>query len=119
MAMTPEGDVRITWQLPDGQVLESPGWSRLNLLACADTVDLDIPQACGGHAECGTCRVRLLSGELTPARIEELDLIKKYARRFQANERLACQTRPRGDVTVAVLAVRPPDLRDLAEEGEG
>jgi ferredoxin len=113
MSMTPEGDVRIQWHLPDGSVMEAPGWTRLNLLACADTVDLDIPQACGGHAECGTCRVRLLSGELTPSRIEEQDLMRKFPRRFQAHERLACQTRPRGDVALAVLAVRPPDLREV------
>jgi ferredoxin len=115
MSMTPEGDVRIQWHGPDGAVIEAPGWTRLNLLACADTVDLDIPQACGGHAECGTCRVRLISGELTPSRIEEQDLMRKHARRFQHGERLACQARPRGDVAIALIAVRPPDLREVEE----
>jgi|GEM_PF-971631 len=113
--MALEGDHRIRWHLPDGSVVDAPGWARLNLLACADTVDIDIPQACGGHAECGTCRVRILSGELTPTRAEEKDLMTRHAKRFRDHERLACQTRPRGDCEVAVLALMPPDLRDVAD----
>lgn len=116
--MTLEADARIRWHLPDGEILDAPGWSRLNLLACADTVDLDIPQRCGGHAECGTCRVRVLSGELTPIRGEERDLMARHAKRFQDRERLACQCRPRGEVEIALLAVMPRDLREIEEEDE-
>lgn len=108
-------ELTITWHLPDGRTLATPGWSKLNLLAHADTHDLELPQACGGHAECGTCRVRILAGELTPARHEERELMTRHARRFRQAERLACQARPLGDVTVEVLAMIPPDLRDVAD----
>jgi ferredoxin len=113
-----EPELTITWHLPDGQTLVTGGWSRLNLLAHADTYDLELPQKCGGHAECGTCRVRILSGELSPARHEERDLMTRHARRFEQGERLACKARPLGDVAVRVLAMIPPDLRDI-EETEG
>ena len=45
-----EPELTITWHLPDGQTLVTGGWSRLNLLAHADTYDLDLPQQCCGHA---------------------------------------------------------------------
>ena len=114
MAMEPE--LSITWQLPDGSTLETPGWTKLNLLAHADTYDLELPQSCGGHGECGTCRVRVVAGELTPIRHEEGTLMTKHAKRFRQGERLACQARPRGDVVVQVLAMAPPDLRDVEDE---
>lgn len=108
--MDPE--LLITWQLPDGTTLETPGWTRLNLLAHADTYDLELPQACGGHGECGTCRVRIVSGALTPIRHEEGSLMARHRGRFRQGERLSCQARPQGDVVVQVLAMVPPDLRD-------
>lgn len=114
----PERDYTITWQLPDGTTLDGPAWGKLNLLAHADTHDLDLPQACGGHGECGTCRVRVVLGELTPVRHEEATLMQRHHKRFKDRERLACQARPRSDMTIAVLAIVPPDLRDV-EESEG
>ena len=109
----------ITWRFPDGSTRATPGFCKLNLLAHADTWDLELPQACGGHGECGTCRVRLVAGELTPVRHEEQSLMARHARRFGQGERLACQARPRGDVVIQVLAMIPPDLRDVEAEAEG
>jgi len=114
-----EPELKITWRLPDGETLETGGWSRLNLLAHADTFDLELPQKCGGHAECGTCRVRIEAGELSPVRHEERDLMTRHAGRFERGERLACKARPLGDVVVRVLAMIPPDLREVEEAEEG
>lgn len=112
-----KGELTITWRLPDGEKLQTTGWQKLNLLGHADTFDLEIPQACGGHAECGTCRVRIIAGELTPVRHEEGELMRRHAKRFSAGERLSCQCRPLSDVEVEILALMPPDLRDLEDEG--
>lgn len=112
----PSGELTITWHLPDGTERTTAGWSKLNLLGIADTFDLELPQACGGHGECGTCRVRILSGLLTPIRHEESELMRKHRKRFRNDERLSCQCRPLGDVHVVVLAQMPPDLRDEAED---
>ncbi len=109
-----EPDYRLTWVLPDGARVEGPAWGKLNLLAHADTHDLELPQACGGHAECGTCRVRVVAGEMTPVRHEEAELVQRHAKRFRDRERLACQARPRSDSVVEILAIAPPDLRDVA-----
>jgi ferredoxin len=108
--MDPE--LTITWRLPTGDERVDPGWTKLNLLGHADTHDLELPQACGGYAECGTCRVRIISGEVTPIRHEERELMTRHAKRFRQGERLACQARPLGDVVVEVLAMMPRDLRD-------
>ncbi|MFO0750923.1 MAG: 2Fe-2S iron-sulfur cluster-binding protein [Myxococcota bacterium] len=110
-------EYEITWRLPDGGEVRGPAWGKLNLLGHADTHDLDLPQACGGHGECGTCRVRVVAGELTPIRHEEAALMARHAKRFRGGERLACQARPRSDVTIEVLAIIPPDLRELEEAG--
>ncbi len=64
-----------------------------------------IPHAsvCGGRGRCSTCRVRITSGTETlppPAPAEERVLQRLGA---APDVRLACQTRPRGDVTLALL----------------
>ena len=112
--MQPE--FRITWCLPDGTTLETDGFGVLNLLGHADTYDLEIPQKCGGQAECGTCRVRIESGEVTPCQGDERHLIERHASRFSDGERLSCRARPRSDCTVRVLALMPPDLRDFESD---
>lgn len=114
-----DAEYRITWQLPDGSRRASDGYRPLNILAHADMVELDLPQACGGKAECGTCRVIVHAGETTPVSGEEARLMRRFPKRFEAGERLACQCRPRGDLTVELLRLRPPDLRELEAEAEG
>jgi len=106
----------LTWRFPGGHTLQGPGYRPLNLLAHAEIEGVTVPQACGGQAECGTCRVKVISGEVTDASADELDLRSRYPKRFAPNERLACRARPRSDVVVEVRATRPPDLRDLDGE---
>ncbi|MEZ4267339.1 MAG: 2Fe-2S iron-sulfur cluster-binding protein [Myxococcota bacterium] len=106
-------DYRILWHLRDGSTQASDGYGPLNLLAHAEILDIELPQACGGQAECGTCRVRILAGEVTPAAGDELILMEDHRKRFAADERLACRARPRGDVEVALRSRRPKDLRDV------
>ncbi len=111
-----EPSYRLLWRLPDGDEVAADGYRPLNLLAHADMIDLDLPQACGGQAECGTCRVRVVSGEVTPPTPDELELRARFPRRFAEGERLSCRARPRGDLVIEPLRVRPPDLRDLEDE---
>ena len=64
-----------------------------------------ISHVCGGRAECGTCRIRILSGAeyLSPMREAE-------HRRLNADGpvgediRLACQSYTRGNLVIKVLA---------------
>jgi adenylate cyclase len=97
-----------TYQLrhASGRVITAPiGRSILEALR-----DDGVPHAsvCGGRARCTTCRVRIGEGlaELPAAeRHEALALQRVDA---PPNVRLACQTRPRHDVTVIPLL--PPDV---------
>src|SRR6185295_7989550 len=89
-----------TYQLrhASGRVITAPiGRSILEAVR-----DAGLPHAsvCGGRARCTTCRVRISEGLAAlapPARTEALALARIEA---PPNVRLACQTRPRGDVTV-------------------
>lgn len=101
---------RITWRLRDGERV-TDGYGPLNLLAHAEAFEIPLAQACGGQAECGTCRVRVVSGALTEPTPDEQELMATHRRRFGQGERLACQCRPRGDVVVALPGRCPQDLR--------
>lgn len=100
---------RLRW-LPDGE--EQDAIEELSLVVHAMLVDRDHIQACGGQAECGTCRIRVVSGaeNLSAPTVDELELRAEYPMSFGADERLACQCRPLGDVTIEVLPPAP-DLR--------
>ena len=51
---------------------------------------------CNGNGQCGTCKVELLSGAVTP----RTDAENKLLNGAPASFRLACQTAVDGDVTV-------------------
>src|SRR5260221_362292 len=95
-----------TYQLrhASGRVITAPiGRSILEAVR-----DAGLPHAsvCGGRARCTTCRVRISEGLgalAPPERHEALALARIEA---PPNVRLACQTRPRGDV--AVIPLLPP-----------
>jgi adenylate cyclase len=97
-----------TYQLrhASGRVLTAPiGRSILEAVR-----DAGLPHAsvCGGRARCTTCRVRISEGLAAlapPGRMEAQALARVEA---PPNVRLACQTRPRGDVTVIPLL--PPGV---------
>jgi len=100
---------------PSGQRLPVlPGASILETLR-----DHGIPHAsvCGGRARCTTCRVRVADGLArlaAPSPVEAQALARIEA---PPNVRLACQTRPRSDVTVAPLL--PPGADPAAARRPG
>jgi ferredoxin len=74
------------------------------LLAAAMTSGIPIRHDCGGHGQCGTCRVRVLNGgnNLTPHTPPEQKLLSNL---LNQSWRLACQIRTGGAVTVDVPPV--------------
>ena len=74
------------------------------ILAAALRAGIDWQTRCEGTAECTSCVVVSVEGELSPARPDERDALEWFGR--AADERLACQARV---VTDAV--VRKDDLR--------
>ncbi len=73
------------------------------ILEAAQTAGVELVAVCGGTGTCATCRVRLMSGELTPITAnEEFEL---GAENLSAGYRLACQAKPLSDVRLDI----PPE----------
>jgi adenylate cyclase len=101
-----------TYQLQhaSGRVLTAPiGRTILEALR-----DAGMPHAsvCGGRARCTTCRVRISEGlqALAPPERHEAQALARID--APPNVRLACQTRPRHNVSVIPLL--PPGVTDVA-----
>ncbi len=105
---------RIKWRFSDGSEVETDGYSVFNILAHAEIYDYRIAQACGGQAECGTCRFRLGDGELSPVLADEAQLREEHADSFDESDRLACRARPLSDVVIEVRSRAPSDLREVS-----
>jgi len=85
--------------IPEGKLLKiSPAISLLNTLL---REGVSISHDCGGRAQCGTCRVKVISGgalrKPTEGEVKRLgqDLIDE-------GYRLACQTHTAGDVEIEI-----------------
>jgi len=78
------------------------------VLAAAQAAGVELVAVCGGTGTCATCRVRLMSGELTPVTSsEEFEL---SADDLTAGYRLACQARP---LSAVRLDIPPESLTTL------
>jgi 2Fe-2S ferredoxin len=103
---------RITW-LPEQ--FTQVAYEELTLTVHAMLEDREHDQLCGGQAECGTCRVRVVQGlnNLTPMTPDERELRAEHPSAFRPDERLACMSRPLGDVVLERASTELRDLRDV------
>jgi ferredoxin, 2Fe-2S len=87
---------------PSGEVLSINGED--TLLNQLKKAGKKIKSSCGGCATCGDCMIIVKSGELnlTPQTFEELRLLGNVF--HITKERLSCQTRITGDVTLDISA---------------
>jgi class 3 adenylate cyclase/nitrite reductase/ring-hydroxylating ferredoxin subunit len=99
--------------LPDGKTI---------ILEPSETIleaDLkaDIPHAhaCGGRAKCSTCRIIVLKGLENCSARTELEQVIASRLGFSVEVRLACQTKPQGDVAFRRLVLNETDL-DVASQ---
>lgn len=100
------GDERVRIRLePRGDELRLPRQAELADPLAAAGVELP----CGGHAECGGCRVRVVSGDL-PATDQDLAVLG--SQRVAEGWRLACRCRASSDATLEVEAWLHPILGD-------
>jgi len=92
--------------LPAGRTVQAaPGTTLAEAVAQAGIL---FSQDCGGRGTCGKCRLRLLSGAVTPA--TEIEGKHRQQGHMQEQEVLACQRRPLDHVTVYIetgATVRP------------
>ena len=81
-----------------------------NLLEAAQKAGIDLVASCGGVGICGTCRVRIAQGQVTPVTLTEEEALDAAQR--NAGFRLACQTEPLSDVRLDI----PPDSLTAAQQ---
>lgn len=72
------------------------------LLDAAIEAEADLNHYCGGMCSCGSCRIEVLSGEVSeidPMEETTLDIVREAE-----TDRLGCQTRALGDLVVRIPA---------------
>lgn len=74
----------------------------ITILEAATHAGLDIDHYCGGQCSCGTCRVEIQGGGAALTPMEGRERMVLGFERAQAGDRLACQARVRGPVSVRV-----------------
>jgi ferredoxin len=82
-----------------------------SLLSAALQADIAIATACGGVANCTECKVEVLQGAENLSDMEYIEESKLGNVFYITHERLACQTRVCGPVTVRVLKEQLADKR--------
>lgn len=71
---------------------------------------------CGGNGFCTTCRVRVLDGIHNLSPKTEFENTSCHARKWDPSIRLACQARPKGDVTLQRLIWSSGEVNNLQKE---
>jgi uncharacterized 2Fe-2S/4Fe-4S cluster protein (DUF4445 family) len=87
------------------------------LLEAAQSAGVAIASLCGGIGSCDSCKIRLVTGQLTPPTLEEQATFSLAD--LQAGYRLACQAQPLTDI---ILDIPPESLttpQRLQIEGQG
>ena len=95
----------------------------VEILSTSDTL-LDISIAnkiphlheCGGNGVCTTCRVRVLEGLQNLSPKTDFENASCHARKWDPSIRLACQARPKGDVTLQRLIWSSGEVNNLQKE---
>jgi len=83
---------------PLGRRTEVP--TGTTLLAAARSAGVELVSVCGGLGLCGTCRVLLTAGQLSPPSAVERELLSPAE--LSDGTRLACQAAVTGDVAVSI-----------------
>ena len=86
------------------------------LLDAAQTAGVELAAVCGGAGVCGKCRLRLMSGELSPPTQAERSFLRPE--QIDAGYRLACQCYPRSDVKVDIPPESLMTAQRLQVEGQ-
>jgi uncharacterized 2Fe-2S/4Fe-4S cluster protein (DUF4445 family) len=86
-----------------------------SLLDCARKLGIDITSLCSGRGTCHACKVRVLTGTVSPVTSSERAVFSPQE--LKAGWRLACQTHPTSDVKLGVPAESMTTLQRTQVEG--
>ena len=85
--------------LPSGRSIETEA-EGLTLLDVTRQVGLPIASACGESGACARCGLEIVEGGTNVDAETDRERVIKQRNRIDAELRLACRIRPRGDLTV-------------------
>lgn len=85
----------------DGREQVFAGSPVLSVLVSAQRAEVALRHDCGGKAQCGTCRVRVLEGRGGPLLPREAERLAAVG--ADADMRLACQLRPASDMRLQAV----------------
>lgn len=107
---------KVKFVFSESDTLEVEAYDQLNLLAHAQLEERSLQSRCGGHCECGTCRIIVRRGVLSPMREKEAELLAEVGVVAEQGPevRLACQCFPEKScelVEIEVPAERFVDAR--------
>lgn len=86
------------------------------LLAAACSVGVELQSVCGGAGTCGSCKVRVAEGAVSPPTAAEIDELGREE--IAAGYRLACQAVARSDVRLDIPAESLTAPQRVQLEGE-
>lgn len=98
---------------PVGRRISVPAGT--NLLEAAQKAGVDLVAACGGIGICGTCKVRLVKGQLTPLSLTEEELLTRAE--IAQGLRLACQAEPLSDLKLDIPRESLPATQQMQIDG--
>jgi len=99
---------------PIGRRLEVP--EGVSILSAAQKAGVDLAAVCGGVGICGTCKVRLIKGKLSPVTDAEAETLGED--QLKNGYRLACQSYPAGDVRIEIPTESMPTVQRLQVDGQ-
>ncbi|MGB2896426.1 MAG: ASKHA domain-containing protein, partial [Anaerolineales bacterium] len=88
-----------------------------SLLEAAHSAGIELVSICGGKGSCDGCRVRVMSGKLSPPTADEESVFTPSE--LEEGYRLACQASPQSDVKVDVPSESLATMQRLQVEGQG
>jgi uncharacterized 2Fe-2S/4Fe-4S cluster protein (DUF4445 family) len=87
-----------------------------DLLTAAQNAGIQLISLCGGVGSCDSCRIRIVSGKLSPPTKEEKEIFN--SQELKQGYRLACQARPLSDVKLDVPPSSLTTKQRLQIEGQ-
>lgn len=103
----------------DGLAREAEGSPAFSVLVALQRAGLPHRHDCGGKALCGTCRVAVSGGRLSPMGGRERDRLAAVGEPTDGSVRLACQARPAGALTLRGLVPLAPSAASAPGGVEG
>ena len=93
--------VKITIENLAQKEVIAPG-TGISILKLVHENGIDWMHACGGKGRCTTCKLVVIEGMENLSSVTPAELKYRELRALALNERLACQTRPLGEVRIRI-----------------